>query len=87
MIELLLIVAGVIIGWLSFPLIMFARARRDAAWDNSNMLNMYRVVAHIGAHPGDLALMQYADGKMPFYYIGNDELSDNMDVRPNDDAD
>jgi len=73
MIELIL---GIIIGVLIFPLIMFLRARRSREWDDSNMLNMYRVIAHISTRPGDLGHMQFPDGRKPFWYINQDELSE-----------
>jgi len=73
MIELIL---GIIIGVLIFPLIMFLRARRSREWDDSNMLNMYRVIAHLSTRPSDFGLMQYPDGTKPFWYINKDELSE-----------
>jgi hypothetical protein len=68
--------AGIVIGVLIFPLLMFLRARRSNEWDNSNMLNMYRVLAHLTTRPGDFARMQYSDGRKPFWYLANDELSE-----------
>lgn len=84
--ELILAIIGAfaifLLGALSLPLILFLRARRDGAWDDSNMMNIYRVIAHLGAHPSDFGKMQYPDGKRPFWYINKDELSDVVDVRP-----
>ena len=48
------------------------------------MTNMYRLIAHIGAHPSDFGKLQYPDGKKPFWYINKDELSDVVDSRPNE---
>ncbi len=73
---------GFLIGILSFPLLMFVRARRDSSWDNSNITNMYRVIAHLGAHPGDFAKFQYEDGEKPFWYLSKDELSEIVGTRP-----
>ena len=64
------------------PLILFVRARRDPEWDDSNMLNIYRVVAHLATHPGDFGRMYYKDGKRPFWYISKDELTEVVDTRP-----
>ena len=69
-------------GIMLFPLIVFLRARRDDAWDDSNMTNIYRVVAHLATHPSDFGKMQYENGKKPFWYINKDELSDVVDARP-----
>lgn len=73
-----------ILGIICCPLIIFVRAKRDGAWDDSNMMNIYRIVAHIATHPSDFGKMMYQDGKRPFWYIDKDELSDVVDVRPND---
>ena len=35
-----------VLGALCLPLLLFLRARRDGGWDDSNMTNIYRVVAH-----------------------------------------
>ena len=75
-------VASFLLGVVSCPLLLFLRARRDTHWDNSNMTNMYRLVAHIAAHPSDFGYMQYADGRKPFWYIKCDELSDVVNSRP-----
>lgn len=81
---ILIMILSFILGALCLPLLLFIRARRDDSWDNSNMTNMYRLIAHIGAHPSDFGKLQYADGKKPFWYINKDELSDVVDSRPND---
>ena len=80
-----LVVVGIlsfILALFCFPLIIFIRARRDGAWDDSNMTNIYRVMAHLATHPSDFGKMQYPNGKKPFWYINKDELSDVVDVRP-----
>lgn len=76
-------IAIFIVGMFSLPLVIFLRARRDASWDDSNMSNIFRVVAHLATHPSDFGRMQYEDGKKPFWYINKDELSDVVDTRPN----
>ena len=82
--SILIALSFFILGMLCLPLIIFVRAKRDGSWDDSNMMNIYRVVAHLATHPSDFGLMQYKDGKRPFWYINKDELSDVVDVRPND---
>lgn len=79
---LIMLLAGFVLGILAFPLLMFLRARTDPNWDNSNMTNIYRVIAHLAVHPGDFAKMQYSDGKKPFWYLGSDELSEVVNTRP-----
>jgi hypothetical protein len=82
MFELIGAIALIILGMASLPLAIFVRARRDDAWDDSNMSNIYRIVAHLATHPSDFGKMQYEDGKKPFWYINKDELSDVVDTRP-----
>ena len=81
---ILIMILSFILGALCLPLLLFIRARHDDTWDNSNMTNMYRLIAHIGAHPSDFGKLQYPDGKKPFWYINKDELSDVVDSRPNE---
>ena len=64
-----------LLGLLLFPLVLFIRARRDDACDDSNIMNMYRLIAHIATHPSDFGRMQYEDGKKPFWYINKDEIT------------
>nr|DAX81767.1 MAG TPA: hypothetical protein [Bacteriophage sp.] len=71
-----------IIGALCLPLIIFLRARKCDQWDNSNMTNIYRIVAHLATHPDDFGKMQYQDGKKPFWYISGDEFTDIVKTRP-----
>jgi len=74
-----------LLGLFAFPLIIFLRARRDAAWDDSNMSNIYRVIGHIGAHPSDFSKMRYiGSGKNPFWYISKDEYGEVVKSRPED---
>ncbi len=70
-----------LLGLILFPIVIFLRARRDDAWDDSNMTNIYRVVAHLATHPGDFGKMQYPDGSRPFWYINKDELTEVVKTR------
>jgi hypothetical protein len=63
-------------GALMLPALLFLRARRDGSWDDSNIFNMYRVVAHLTTRPGDFGKMFYEDGRRPFWYINEDEFSE-----------
>jgi hypothetical protein len=71
-----------ILGVLLTPMLIFLRARKDEAWDKSNMTNIYRVVAHLASHPSDFGKMYYQDGYKPFWYIDDDEFSDVVRTRP-----
>ena len=81
--HLLIALAFFLLGVLSFPFLLFLRARRDEAWNDSNMANMIRLVAHIATHPSDFGKMSFEDGKKPFWYINKDEFSDVVNSRPN----
>ena len=71
-----------VLGMLCLPLALFMRAKRDGDWDDSNMTNIFRLVAHIATHPSDFPKMMYEDGRRPFWYLTKDELSDVVDTRP-----
>jgi len=72
-----------LLGVLLSPIIVFIRARRDKAWDDSNMLNMIRIFAHLATHPSDFGKMRYDDdGTYPFWYINQDEFHDIVKTRP-----
>jgi len=81
---LLLGVAMFVLGILFCPILIFLRARKDDAWDDSNMTNIIRVFAHLATHPGDFGKMQYEDGFKPFWYLNKDEFSDVVKTRPKD---
>ncbi len=81
MTYVLLFILGMIIGALSVPFVIYFRARRTG-WDDSNIFNVFRVLCHLALHPQDFALMQYPNGKKPFWYLTKDELSEVVDSRP-----
>ena len=75
-----------VLGVLLAPMLIFMRARRDDYWDDSNMTNIYRVVAHLATHPSDFGKMTYEDTfRYPFWYINKDELSEVVNTRPDKD--
>lgn len=83
MIYVLLFIVGLLVGALLIPLIIYFRARHSG-WDDSNIFNVFRVIAHLALHPSDFTKMQYPDGKKPFWYLTKDELSEVVDTRPNE---
>ena len=73
-------------GVLCCPLVIFIRARRDGEWDDSNMMNIYRIVAHLATHPSDFGKMVYeGSDKRPFWYIDKDEFESVVNTRPDKD--
>lgn len=72
---------GVIVGMLIVPFGIYLRAKKSG-WDDSNVFNVFRVLFHLALHPKDFTLMQYEDGKKPFWYLVNDEYSEVVKSRP-----
>lgn len=72
---------GVIVGMLTVPFGIYLRAKKSG-WDDSNVFNVFRVLFHLALHPKDFTLMQYEDGKKPFWYLVNDEYSEVVKSRP-----
>lgn len=77
----LLFILGVIVGALLIPFIIYFRGRKSG-WDDSNIFNVFRVICHLALHPADFIKMQYENGKKPFWYLTQDELSEVVDTRP-----
>ncbi len=71
-----------VLGILFCPIVIFLRARNDDAWDDSNMTNIIRLVAHIATHPSDFGRMKYDNGIYPFWYINKDEFRNVVKTRP-----
>lgn len=63
---------------------MIYRMMKNEGWDDSNMFNALRLIAHVVLHPHDFGKMQYPDGKRPFHYVSKDELSEVVESRPNE---
>lgn len=84
MIHILLFIVGLLLGVFLLPLIVYFRATHSG-WDDSNFFNVLRVIAHLMLHPKDFTLMQYPDGKKPFWYLTKDEFSEVVNSRPNKD--
>lgn len=77
---LLVGILSFLLAILLFPALVFLRARRDDAWDDSNIFNMYRVIAYVTIHPSKLGELRTEDGMYPFWYINKDEFSDIINV-------
>jgi hypothetical protein len=77
----LTLLIGIIIGVALVPMVIYFRAKRGA-WDDSNFFNVLRVLCHLALHPKDFTLMQYEDGKKPFWYLTKDEFSEIVVSRP-----
>lgn len=76
------VLTGLFIGFFLIPIIIFLRARRVGGWDNSNMTNILRVLAHLATHPDDFLKFEYPNGKKPFWYLDKDEFGEVVETRP-----
>lgn len=76
------VLTGFFIGFFLIPIIIFLRARRVGGWDNSNMTNILRVLAHLATHPDDFLKFEYPNGKKPFWYLDKDEFREVVETRP-----
>lgn len=76
------VLTGLFIGLFLMPVIVFLRARRVGGWDNSNMTNILRVLAHLATHPDDFLKFEYPNGKKPFWYLDKDEFGEVVETRP-----
>ncbi len=79
---LLIFISAFMLGILACPIVIFLRARKCDQWDSSNITNIFRVIAHLAAHPDDFAKFRYEDGKRPFWYLDSDEFADIVKSRP-----
>ena len=78
----LIFLSAFALGILACPIVIFLRARKCSQWDGSNMMNIFRVIAHLATHPDDFAKFQYEDGSKPFWYLLGDEFADVVKTRP-----
>lgn len=76
------VLTGLFIGFFLIQIIIFLRARRVGGWDNSNMTNILRVLAHLATHPDDFLKFEYPNGKKPFWYLDKDEFGEVVETRP-----
>ena len=76
------VLTGLFIGLFLIPIIIFLRARRVGGWDNSNMTNILRLLAHLATHPDDFLKFEYPNGKKPFWYLNKDEFGEVVETRP-----
>ena len=86
--------AGFLVGLFSFIGYVAFRALGSAGWDDSNVLNVLRLIFHVAAHPEDFPKMYYLTRPQwlecggehllsrPFHYLGDDEFETVVDSRP-----
>ena len=79
---LLIFLSAFVLGILACPIVIFLRARKCDQWDRSNMMNIFRVIAHLATHTDDFAKFQYPDGSRPFWYLLGDAFADVVKSRP-----
>lgn len=83
-------VVGVVVGFSPIAYAIY-RALKSDGWDNSNVMNWFRVFSQLAIHPEDFGKMYYLDSvsqqyleaggflvKKPFNYISGDEFADNF---------
>lgn len=70
------------------------RMMRNDGWDDSNITNALRLLAHVTLHAEDFGKMYYIDSRLkqplldsfelkrPFWYVSKDELSEVVETRP-----
>ena len=85
--SILIFFGGIVTGILLLIGYGAKRALSDSEWDDSNITNFLRLLAHVFLHPGDFGKMYYIDTygnkyRRPFWYISKDELSKVVDTRP-----
>ena len=73
---------GVFVGLFLFIGYVAYRAMRSDDWDDSNITNVIRLIAHVALHPEDFGKMTYPDGTYPFWYINQDEFQGVVKSRP-----
>lgn len=73
---------GLFIGLFLFIGYVAHRALKSPKWDDSNLTNVIRLIAHVALHPEDFGKMTYPDGSYPFWYINKDEFEGVVKTRP-----
>ena len=71
------------------------RMMRSDGWDDSNITNAFRLLAHVSIHPEDFGAMYYLTKyqrdtlldnnehpKRPFWYVSEDEFEGVVETRP-----
>ena len=79
--------AGFLVGILFFIFYGGYRAVNSDGWDDSNLFNWLRLLAHVFLHPEDFGRMYYIDkegeiASRPFDYISKDEITEVVKSRP-----
>jgi len=74
--SLLLFIGGIFTGICLLIAYIVMRMLRADGWDDSNVLNAFRVLAYVMIHPDELGGLQDSVGEYPFWYINRDEFRD-----------
>jgi len=74
--SLLLFTGGIFTGIRLFIGYIVMRMLRADGWDDSNVLNAFRVLSYVMIHPDELGGLQDSVGEYPFWYINRDEFRD-----------
>jgi hypothetical protein len=79
--AVLIAALGFVIGVLFFPMIVHLRLRRNADYDNSNMLNTYKLFWVLTMRRIMLSKLQDEYGNRPLAFVANDETVNSPRVR------
>ena len=89
---ILLVIMATVFGATLLLSYLVTRMLGSPGWDNSNMTNALRLIAHVALHPEDFVHMHYvvrsaSDSNLvvsrrAFPYLGQDELSEVVKTRP-----
>lgn len=81
-------ISGVLVGIGLFVGYGAYRATNSDGWDDSNVFNWLRLLAHVYIHPEDFGEMYYLEDSdidilqtvpnRPFAYLANDEFAENF---------
>jgi len=83
----MIFIFGMLVGVVLLLGFILYRMMSNEGWDDSNITNAIRLLAHVTLHAEDFGKMWYITKhevpyKRPFYYVSKDELSEVVDTRP-----
>jgi len=94
----MIFIFGMLVGVVLLLGFILYRMMSNEGWDDSNITNAIRLLAHVTLHAEDFGKMYYiewgepeaswndaldrAELKRPFWYVSKDELSEVVDTRP-----
>jgi len=87
MLDILHLVFSFFGGVVTLLAFILWRMMRNEGWDDSNITNALRLLAHVTLHAEDFGGMYYLDENSlpvgrPFWYVDRDELSEVVQSRP-----